>query len=61
MSSMSFAIFDSANTPAVNRGASGVAGRHLVENPAKVSAADLADLAGREALAQHLRDGRPKG
>ena len=35
-----------------------MAGRHLVENPAEVSAADLADLGGREALAEHLRDGR---
>ena len=30
---------------------SGVASRDLVENPAEVSAADLADLVGREALA----------
>jgi hypothetical protein len=35
-----------------------VADRHLVKNPAEVSAADLADLAGREALAQQLSDGR---
>ena len=35
-----------------------MAGRHLVENPAKVSAANLADLARRETLAQHFRDGR---
>ena len=41
-------VFDLANLPAVDQGASGVAGRHLVEDPAKVSAADLADLAGRE-------------
>ena len=35
-----------------------MAGRHLVENPAKVSAANLADLARRETLAKHFRDGR---
>ena len=35
-----------------------MARRHLVENPAEVAAADLADLVGREALAQHLSDNR---